>query len=120
MNRQLQTILRNPNHPLQFLINPATRYWFGRVQGLEVPAVQAGHAESLYSEAPERLFLEDADFNQTSNWVGESKGAVFQKGGIVIGGVPVERSTAMMWQRLGLLPGGTVESSPSHPGWTPF
>ncbi|MCP4570769.1 MAG: hypothetical protein GY838_00295 [bacterium] len=78
-----------------------------------------GHAESLHAGGPERLFLEDADFNQMSNWCGERQGAVFRKPCVSIGGIPVDSRTARMWESIGALPSNTVASSPQGGGWTP-
>ena len=122
MREQLKKI--HKDHELYFLIDPKTGTWKGRKHGMEVPAVQVGHGDTLSklpSGAPERIYIEDADFNQYSNWFGEtkSKGAIFKKTGVDIGGVPVERRTALMWERLGKLKKGTVENAPIHEGWIP-
>ncbi|MEZ4652577.1 MAG: polymorphic toxin type 5 domain-containing protein [Candidatus Eisenbacteria bacterium] len=118
-HQMLDLINATSNHPLKFLVNPITRKWHDVRHGSELPATQIGHAESFHSEARERLFLEDADFNQLSNWRGERQGVVFQKTGVLIDGVPVEKRTADMWERIGLLPKGTVTRSPKSAGWDP-
>jgi hypothetical protein len=66
---------------------------------------------------PEILALEDSTFNQWSSNVGETQGAVFEKSAVSIGGIPVELRTARLLEGAGLLPPGTVSSSPIHPGW---
>ena len=112
-------ILSRPGHRLAFLVDPRTRWWRATSHGKDVPGVQVGHAESLHAGGPERLFLEDADFNQLSNWKGEGRGVIFQKYGVVIDGVHVEDRTARMWESVGLLPAGTVARSPRSNGWMP-
>jgi RHS repeat-associated protein len=108
----LKIIRSDKKHPLRFLLDKTGKKFASRAHGADQPAVQVGHRESFHSGAEEALFLEDADFNQTSNWLGETFGAIFQKRGVVIGGVHVEYRTAAMWERLGLLPEGTVAASP--------
>lgn len=116
----LERILAVNPHPLDFLVDRASGAWRAkRVHGREVPSFQVGHAESLHGGAAERLFIEDADFNQLSNWTGESKGVIFQKPGVLIGRVHVELATAQMWERLGLIPRGTVKASVVSHGWLP-
>ena len=113
-------IASQDDHPLKFLLSPKGDRFLGRRHGSEFyPTVQAGHAISFHGGAPERLFVEDADFNQMSNWRGERQGYIFEKTGVNIHGVPVERSTAEQWERLGLLPTGTVGKCPIHMGWRP-
>jgi hypothetical protein len=113
-------IQETPGHPLTFLLTPDGQKYMGRRHGSEdSPSVQAGHGTSFHSGAPERLFIEDADFNQRSNWNGESKGHIFEKHGVDIGGIPVESTTAYWWEKDGLLPPGTVEHAMPHPGWSP-
>lgn len=119
MRDGLRTILAEPDHPLGFLVDRGSGKWLGRSHLDDLPAVQAGHLTSRHSGAPESLAIEDADFNQRASWRGERQGAIFQKVAVEIGGVPVERATAGLWERLGLLPAGTVDGAPSHPGWKP-
>lgn len=104
LRRELKKILDNPNHPLGFLVNRQTGKWYGTSHLSELPAVQAGHLTSRHSGAPERFALEDAFFNQVSNWRGETQGAIFFKRAVEIEGVPVETRTAQLWIDLGLLP----------------
>ena len=124
MSDALDRILAADDHPLEFLVqrnpdDPSKGSWRGRSHLDDVPAVQAGHLESRHSGAPERLAVEDAEYNQKASWRGERQGATFQKTAIEIDGVVVDRETARMWERLGLLPEGTVDSAPAHNGWTP-
>jgi hypothetical protein len=115
----LTKILAKPGHVLSFLVDQRARRWHARQHGSDVPSVQVGHAESLHAGGPERLFLEDADFNQLSNWKGERQGAIFQKSCVIIDGVHVEFRTAKMWESVGKLPKGTVARSPLSDGWIP-
>jgi Bacterial toxin 5 len=120
MDEMLEKILADKEHILGFLVDRKRGKWKGRTHAdPKSMAVQAGHKVSFHSGEPERLFLENADFNQCSNWYGESKGAIFHKEGVVIGGAPIERRTAEQCERLGLLPKGTVANAPVHTGWTP-
>ena len=112
-------ILSVQNHPLAFLVDPNTRWWRATRHGLREPSVQIGHLESYHSGAHERLCLEDADFNQMSNWKGERHGAIFKKSCVLIGGVHVEYRTASMWESLGLLPMGMIAHAPRSEGWSP-
>jgi hypothetical protein len=73
---------------------------------------------SFHSGAPEALALEDALFNQFSNWKGERYGAIFEKAAVDIDGCAVELRTAMMLESVGLLEEGTVESVMRIEGWT--
>jgi hypothetical protein len=117
--KALDAILAKPNHPLGFLVDRVTSDWLGRSHLDDLPAVQVGHLVSAHSGAPERLALEDAEYNQKASWRGERQGVIFEKNAIEIGGVPVEKATAQLWERDGLLGKGTVNSAPSHPGWSP-
>jgi hypothetical protein len=115
----INRILSTPTHPLRFLVDKKTRRWLATRHGKEEPSVQIGHLESLHSGAHERLCLEDADFNQMSNWRGERQGAIFSKSCVLIGGVHVELRTASMWESLGLLRKGTVATAQRSNGWEP-
>ena len=113
MDRQLRTILDDPHHPLSFLVDRLTGKWVARSHLSEEPTVQAGHLTSRHSGAAERYAVEDALFNQLSNWKGETgRRAVFQKQAVDIGGVPVEYRTAKMYERLGLLPNVRIPNLP--------
>jgi hypothetical protein len=126
MNQQLKTILKNPNHPLKFLVDPKTRNWRGRFPKSDVaPSAQAGHATTRASGAAERFLLEDADFNQLTA-SSEAKGVIFAKEGVDIGGVHVERRTALQYENMvdpstsrPYLAPGTVANAPSTLGWKP-
>ena len=108
MRSQLRVILnaldQGKKHPLGFLVDPKTRNWRGRSHLSEEPSVQAGHLTSRHSGAPERFAVEDAFFNQVSNWKGETQGAIFMKEAVEIEGVVVEARTAELWVGMGLLP----------------
>jgi hypothetical protein len=110
--------LRGTDHPLHWLIKKDTGSWWSRKKYSFDPSVQAGHLVSRHSGLEERFALEDSTYNQWSSNVGESQGAIFVKDAVDIGGIPVERRTAELWERSGKLPAGTVASAPPHPGWT--
>jgi hypothetical protein len=108
----------------------AAAKWLGRIHGREVPSVQAGHVTSRHSGLEERLAIEDADQNQLTNWVGESKGVIFEKQAVEIDGAIIDRATAMQHARVieeaaresGREPRLTVrmvKDAPLHPGWVP-
>jgi RHS repeat-associated protein len=99
MKNQLNKILRDPTHPLGFLVDQKAKDWKSRSHLSHLPGVQAGHLTSLHSGAPERLALEDAWFNQVSSNKGERQGAIFEKQAIDVEGIPVELRTAEMWFR---------------------
>jgi hypothetical protein len=71
------------------------------------------------AKVPEYLLIEDAWFNQLSANVGEAQGAVFFKPGVVIGGLPVELRTALMYESTGMIAPGTVGAAPRTFGWSP-
>ncbi len=135
----LRTTLRaisNPNHPLHFLVEAVqqpgkkTRYdWrkttritqsgtvqTGRYEGNEQGVViQVGHQGAFASGVAEQFTLEDADLNQLTGQTTESRGAYSFKAAVLIGGVPVDLESALLWERLGLLPKGTVANAPRIP-----
>lgn len=124
MREMLGTISASPGHPLEKLIecvmtaDGAENRWLSRQADSDLPTVQAGHLISRHSRREERFALEDSSYNQVSSNRGETQGAIFFKDAVDIGGVPVELRTALMWERAGLLPTGTVENAPPHLGWT--
>jgi hypothetical protein len=127
MDEQLKTILADKEHRLSFLVDREAGKWRATMPRHEhAPAVQAGHKVSLHSEipehvaSPERLFLEDADQNWSDGIYLERKGTVHERTGVMIDGVPVERGTAIRWERLDLMEKGTVEVAPQSEGWTPL
>jgi hypothetical protein len=89
------------------------------------PTVQAGHIASKELReaglAEERLALEDSTFNEAlSGNIIESKGAYSLKDTISIGGIPVERRTALLYARQSRSPNfpspSEVLNAPSVPG----
>ena len=118
----------DPSHPLHFLVSPrqgtgsAGFAWrtttrvtrrgarqTGRYHGAEhEPVIQVGHQGAHAADVPEQFMLEDADLNILSGATVESRGAFSFKEAVDIEGVPVDVATAQMWERLGLLPEGTV------------
>lgn len=140
LREQLQKV-SDPKHPLHFLVEPklnaegksltsaegnplfdwrkttrtteSGKVQVGRYQANESRVtVQVGHQSAFTSGAPERFMLEDADLNQLSGQVIESKGAFSFKPAVDIEGVPVEMQSAEQWERLELLPKGMVAKSP--------
>jgi Domain of unknown function (DUF4157)/Bacterial toxin 5 len=81
------------------------------------PVVQAGHADAYASGASQRFVLEDADLNQVSGNVIESKGAYSSKEALFVtkpdgtGGVWVEAESLKQWERLEVVPPGTVDAA---------
>jgi hypothetical protein len=113
---------KDDRYPLKFLVNPDTEHWRSTQKYSHDPSVNAGHVVSRHSEMEERFAIEDAMYNQWSADKGESgrnatDRATFFKEAILIGGVPVERRTAMEWESAGLLPKGTVDAASESPGW---
>lgn len=115
MSDMLERIAADAEHPLRFLVDDDG--WLSRRADADDPTVQAGHLVSRHSGAEERFALEDSSYNQVSSNRGETQGYIFVKDAVEIGGVPVERRTAEMWERTGLLEAGTVERAERHDGW---
>lgn len=125
MSEQLNIILANPDHPLSFLVDYSTGNWKSRRHDTPDIGVQAGHTRSRRSldpDKPETVALEDALFNQIDGWTTEStrvRGYMI-KPAIEIDGVPVNLASAQNWEKAGLLPQGTVQNSPRHPGYSAY
>jgi uncharacterized protein DUF4157/putative RNase toxin 5 of polymorphic toxin system len=140
LRAQLEKV-KDPKHPLHFLVEPKLdpggtpmtsakgdplfewrkttrttqkgKVQIGRYQANEQGVtVQVGHQTAFASGAPEQLTLEDADLNQLSGQTVESKGSFSEKPAVDIEGVPVDLESAEQWERLGLMPEGTVAKSP--------
>lgn len=128
MREQFRTIAeiveREGSHPLEFLVDSEKGNWRSRTHlSMDDLGVQAGHLESRHGLQPgdsERFAVEDAYFNQSDNWGkgGEQGGVIYNKSAVDIGGIPVEKRTALMWEELGYLPKGSVSNAPPHPGWS--
>ena len=107
MKQALKKILADPDHPLKKLVDYDKKNWRSREKYSHAPTVQAGHQVSLHGLAQlglsEQLSLEDSTFNQWSSNIGETQGCIYFKPAIDIGGIPVERRTAEMWQETGVL-----------------
>jgi len=82
----------------------------GRYPGSEThPIVQAGHPDAYASGAPQQYMLEDADLNVPFGGdVIESKGAFSFKVAVEVEGVMVDLASLQQWERLGVVPPGTV------------
>jgi RHS repeat-associated protein len=108
MDEMLEKILRDDNHPLRFLIDPATRNWLSRAKYSPFPTVQAGHLKSLWGlRLGERqiLAIEDSTLNQLTSNVAESgQKAIVEKQAVSIGGIPIEYRTARLYEDAGLIP----------------
>ena len=101
MDRALKTILADAEHPLGFLVNRRTGKWVARTH-LHPLGVQGGHKVTRWTGATEYIGVEDAFFNQLTNWRGETgRRAWWDKEFIDIKGVPVELETARMHARTG-------------------
>lgn len=102
MDRSLQTILANPNHPLSFLVNRQSGSWIARSHLSEEPTAQAGHLLTRWMADllgdVERFGVEDALLNQLTNWLGETGSrAWFAKEAVEVEGVVVELETLKRW-----------------------
>lgn len=116
------------DHPLDFLLDQdgSLRSRRRKMDEMpEAPAGDAGHMKSkkaLDDTEPDRLAVEDPDFNAMANETVESKTtfSYVEKGedAVLIGGVPVDKRTAETWERLGKLDEGTVANAPKAKGWT--
>ncbi len=114
-------ISADPNHPLKLLIDPNTHKFWGKTAFADVaeaqPTVQAGHTMSRFAGG-QRLAIQDA----YSNWLeglAEAKWHVSLRETVDIGGVPVERGTALLYERLGVIPSGTTAYAQPCEGWQP-
>jgi hypothetical protein len=111
--------IKDEAHPLHDLLYDSKREnWTSRADDTDEPTVQAGHLVSRHAGLREYFALEDSSLNQLSGQQGETQGAIFVKTAIDIGGIPVERRTAELWEKQGKLDAGTVENAQPHPGWT--
>jgi RHS repeat-associated protein len=111
-------IASQSKHPLKFLLDRTGH--FKSTRGLKHSElanrrdlVQMGHITSKKSGEPERIMLQGAWENQFSNVTVEhpSKGAHMENVAIDIGGIAVDRETAKLWEREGLIPAGTVQAA---------
>ncbi|WP_375502896.1 glycine zipper domain-containing protein [uncultured Nostoc sp.] len=108
-------IENNKSHPLQDLVyKDKKNKWKLKTE------YEAGHLTSNHSGRREMFAVEAQRFNQGDNRLeAKEKGyKVLKKLAVDIDGVPVERRTAKMLEKQGLLPKGTVKKASSHPGWT--
>lgn len=123
MEKSRKTIVSTPGHPLKFLINPGTNKWWSRNKYSPNPNVQAGHLISKhilpFLQAPERLAIEDATWNQNDSNIVETYGGYVEKGAVEIAGVVVELRTAETWVKAGLLKQEILSGAASSPGWMP-
>ena len=111
--------IKDKDHPLKDLLYDSKKEnWTSRADDADEPTVQAGHLVSRHADLREYFALEDSSLNQLSGKRGETQGHIFVKTAIDIGGIPVERRTAELWEKQGKLDVGTVENAQAHPGWT--
>jgi hypothetical protein len=115
----LKIILANPDHRLGYLVNRETGKWISRSPTTDLPAMQVGHRDSKFAGLPERLAIEDAEFNWTDGGVAETHGVALSKQTVLIDGVPVDYLTALRHEGKGGLPVGTTALAPSTEGWSP-
>jgi hypothetical protein len=115
-----------PQHPLFFLIDPATMDWYSRLGSRDYrsrnehgPSVQAGHLftrRALTDIDDQRFALEDSDQNLEANYSGEGRFAIFDRPAVSVRGVPAMVATVQMWERLDLLkPRNRFRTA--HLGW---
>lgn len=125
-----QRILSAHGHPLEFLINKATKDWHSRLntrqpgaaQNEHFPPVQPGHMFTrarLADIALERFCLQDADDNIETGTDVERRGSAVQLVAVEVGGIPVELGTVKMWERTGMLvPATPDEKRILSQGWS--
>ena len=114
----LEIILNNPNHPLRFLLNPETGNFIPSsssiASGQNNVTVHMGHRQApgnVHGNRRSRMGLQDG-------WANVVLGDIdIELDFIDIQGVAVHRESAILWERLGLLPRGTVARSPSTQGF---
>jgi hypothetical protein len=107
-------------HPLAGLVNPQTGHWKSTAPYSNEPSVNAGHTITRYANEGHFFALEDPEFNQRLNRGEHAKvRVVYVKQAVLIRGIAVERRTAEMWERTGVIPRGTVAASPITQGAPP-
>ena len=122
----IDRILEHPGHPLESLLDETTgglraapsRFHADLADSLGVDAV---HMESRWAGGPERLALGDSWLNRAVDAAGlehRARGGFAVNEAIDIGGVAVEKRSALLWESKGLIPRGTVANSRPHAGWT--
>ncbi|NIA00459.1 hypothetical protein F2P46_32815 [Massilia sp. CCM 8734] len=121
MEQARKLIVRTPGHPLRNLLD-AEGKWLARFTwtkaGEVSPAIQAGHIKSRWVGG-ERLALQDAHTNQLEGNVVETQGGWIEREAVDIGGVPVEKDTAIMLEADPemKIPQGTVAAAHPTKGW---
>lgn len=86
----------------------------GRYPGNDDGVVaQVGHQDAFASGQAEKFMLEDADFNIADGNTIESKRAFSYKVSVEVEGVSVDLRSLKQWERLGVVPQGTVASATS-------
>ncbi|MBG6130378.1 hypothetical protein IWQ47_001539 [Aquimarina sp. EL_43] len=117
----LRIILRRRGHPLEFLLDPERGNFLPSSGATENRiTVHMGHVHTRHISGQKFIALEDGWANSVagSRWERRRRygNGVVRREVISIEGVPVERETAVMWERLGLLSPGTVLRSPLSRG----
>jgi hypothetical protein len=122
LRQALDVINSTPGHPLSGLVDPSTGKWWAATPFTDAahqnPAVQAGHVVSKWAGG-DQLALQDAFSNQLEGRVVENGRLAYADRGdcVNIGGIPVDRETALMWENYSVLTPGTVSAAPVSPGW---
>lgn len=129
----LDRISADPSHPLWAFIDESTGT-FRRPDALSSPSdfpdlvdhmndfcLEMGHIVSRSSGEPERIALQWSYHNQIEGLYTEGRrgmGSYIDRGAAVeIGGVPVDRQTALLMETSGIIPPGTVARARPHSGF---
>jgi RHS repeat-associated protein len=105
-------------HPLRNILDAQGKPYNAASKASEMPIWDAGHLKSAHGGG-RAMGMEDSSFNREEGFTDERQGVVFVKQHIDICGVSVELRTAQRWESAGLIPAGTVASSPVSGGWMP-
>jgi hypothetical protein len=121
MRRAARKIISDdPDHPLRFLLGDSGKFKLQKglthAELIDRPdLVQMGHIASNKLAGQERLMLQGAWENQLLSQTVEQShigGAVLEQEAIEIGGIAVEKQTAIFWEKIGWLKSGTVAKAP--------
>ncbi len=111
-------IAETEGHPLRFLLDESGKFKSSGRQHSELierpDVVEMGHITSKLAGGPERVMLQAAWLNQFNRVTveGTRKGAFIENVAVDIGGIAVDRESAIWWEQLGWLPKGTVANAP--------
>ncbi len=114
----LNTVVRQPNHPLKFLVNPKTgRAWRSSRSAPRAVTYDAGHVIPVANLAKqnwtrERLVVQDRALNRSNKIKRITRNDIFD-----VAGVPVDRTSLTAWSKRHPQLVKYVRASPKTGGW---